>query len=70
LASIPGAFRIIFANFHPVHIEMSCLVLEIFAGENGLIYKDNVEDILESFAFYRKDHSLKYRLEIFVRTVY
>lgn len=49
---------------------MSCLVLEIFAGENGLIYKDNVEDILESFAFYRKDHSLKYRLEIFVRTVY
>ncbi|CAD8111897.1 unnamed protein product [Paramecium sonneborni] len=70
LASIPGAFRIIFANFHPVHIEMSCLVLEIFAGENGLIYKDNVDDILESFAFYRKDHSLKYRLEIFVRTIY
>ncbi|CAD8122400.1 unnamed protein product [Paramecium sonneborni] len=70
LASIPGAFRIIFANFHPVHIEMSCLVLEIFAGENGLIYKDNVDDILESFAYYRKDHSLKYRLEVFVRTVY
>ncbi|CAD8195705.1 unnamed protein product [Paramecium pentaurelia] len=70
LASIPGSFRIIFANFHPVHIEMSCLVLEIFAGENGLIYKDNVEDILESFAFYRKDHSLKYRLEIFVRTIF
>ena len=32
---------------------MSCLVLEIFAGENGLIYRDNVDEILEAFACYR-----------------
>lgn len=49
---------------------MSCLVLEIFAGENGLIYRDNVDEVLEAFASYRQEHNLKYRLEILVRTLF
>jgi hypothetical protein len=32
IAKVPNAFKIIFFNFHPIHIETTSLVLEIFGG--------------------------------------
>lgn len=33
IAKVPNAFKIIFFNFHPIHIEPTSLVLEIFGGK-------------------------------------
>ena len=38
LAKVPNAFKIIFFNFHPVHIETTSLVLELFGGDTGYIW--------------------------------
>jgi hypothetical protein len=40
LAKVPNAFKIIFFNFHPIHIETTSLVLEIFGGN---ILKKSIE---------------------------
>lgn len=37
IAKVPNAFKIIFFNFHPIHIEPTSLVLEIFGGK--IIYR-------------------------------
>ena len=38
IAKVPNAFKIIFFNFHPVHIEPTSLVLELFGGQSGYIW--------------------------------
>jgi len=55
IAKIPNAFKTIFFNFHPIHIEPTSLVLEIFGGNVGYIWLDDnyIDYILEAFSKYK-----------------
>lgn len=72
LAKVPNAFKIIFFNFHPIHIETTSLVMEIFGGTLGYIWlNDNyVEYILDSFSKYKAEYGFKYRFEPLLKTLY
>lgn len=71
LASVPDAFRILFMNFHPIHVESVCLTLEIFGGQYGLIWMSDAytEYVLDAFGSYKHDHNFKYRFEPILMTL-
>jgi hypothetical protein len=72
IAKVPNAFKTIFFNFHPVHIEPTSLVLEIFGGNTGYIWlNDNYIDyILDAFSKYKLEYGFKYRFEPIVNTLF
>lgn len=55
IAKVPNAFKIIFFNFHPIHIEPTSLVFEIFGGSTGYIWTDDnyIDIILDAFSKYK-----------------
>lgn len=71
LVSVPGALRILFLNFHPVQVEQLCLTLEVFGGNDGIMWMEDVahESILDAFGAYKQEHNFKYRFEPFIMTL-
>jgi hypothetical protein len=69
---VPNAFKTIFFNFHPIHIEPTSLVLEILGGNAGYIWlNDNYVDyILDAFSKYKQEYGYKYRFEPILKTLY
>lgn len=72
IAKVPNAFKTIFFNFHPIHIEPTSLVLEILGGDLGYIWlNDNYVDyILDAFSKYKQEYGYKYRFEPILKTLY
>lgn len=72
IAKVPNAFKIIFYNFHPIHIETTSLVLEVFGGTVGYIWLNDsyLDFILEAFSKYKSEYSFKYRFEPLLHTLY
>jgi hypothetical protein len=72
IAKVPNAFKTIFFNFHPIHIEPTSLVLEIFGGNVGYIWLDDhyIDYILEAFSKYKTEYGYKYRFEPILKTLY
>jgi hypothetical protein len=71
IAKVPNAFKIIFFNFHPVHIETTSLVLEMFGGTLGYLWLNDsyIEYVQEAFSKYKVEYNFKYRFEPIVRTL-
>lgn len=72
IAKVPNAFKTIFFNFHPVHIGLTSLVLEMFSGDIGFIWlNDNyIQCILAAFSEYKTEYGYKYRFEPLLKTLY
>jgi len=63
IAKVPNAFKVIFFNFHPIHIETTSLILDIFCGEYGFLWINDVylDFLKEALSRYKVEFGYKYR---------